>query len=82
MLYQLPPGPALGDANPFIQQVLTKTTKLHAMKRLEKPLSLPLRSSQSAEGDRRAIKYNEIIAVLEVCMKEANPGSLPREGSA
>lgn len=80
MLHHLPPGSALQDAIPFIQ-VLSETAELDAAKRLEKSLSLPFRSSQSGEGDRQAINYNEIIALLEVYMKEANPGSLPREGS-
>lgn len=80
-LHHLPPGPALGDVVPFIQQVLTEIAKLGAVKRLEKSLSLPFRSSQSGEGDAQGINYNEIIALLEVCMKEANPGSLPTEGS-
>lgn len=49
--------------------------------RVEKSLSLPLGSSQSCKGNRQTLKYNKIIALLEVCVEKANPGSLPREGS-
>lgn len=49
--------------------------------RVEKSLSLPLGSSECCKGNRQTLKYNKIIALLEVCVEEANPGSLPREGS-